>query len=161
MHKLGLLVSIPLVVNFILYMDMQKRIQSMEYLIKQLGERRDMMVRANNIISNQFFAIQALMQFKMFGSKRERANCLRFIQGMDAEVQPLSNLLINSLQSPKLAKQLQSYHEQFKLVLKESQFNVDEQNQIASFFDDSERNQRLKRVMIGYLNTLYAISGVA
>lgn len=161
MHKLGLLVSIPLVVNFILYMDMQKRINSLELLIDQLAERRDMMVRANNIITNQYFAIQSLMQFKMFGIQKVRQNCLRFIKAMDANVQPLSEMLTRSLGNPQLAKRLLAYHEQWQIALKESQFAMDEQNQIASFFDDLERNQRLKRTMIGYLNTLYDVSSEA
>lgn len=158
MHKLGLIVSIPLVVNFILYIDMQKRIHSLELLIKQLSERRDMMVRANNIITNQYFAIQSLMQYKMFGFKKERENCLRFIRAMDENVTPLSEMLINSLDNPRLSKRLLEFHKEWQVALKESQFSMDEQNQIASFFDDLERNQRLKRIMIGYLNTLHEVS---
>lgn len=161
MHKLGLLVSIPLIANFILYMEMQKRVASLEQVIKELGERRDIMTRTNSIITNQYFGIQSLLQFKMFGIQRERQNCERFLNAMGREIEPLSKLIISALGNPPLAQRLQYQHSEFRTALKNSQFNMDEQNQIASFFDDLERNQRLKRCMIGYLSTLHDISDEA
>lgn len=153
-HKLCLMVMVPLLVNLFLYNETQRQVNSLEKLVLELSARREIVSRANDIITNEFFAFQALMQYKMFGDQRQKRDFETYISRMTSHVAPLQTLLREQMRDGLEAERLGALYSDFMRNLGGSQFSIDEQNQVGSFFDDLERNQKLKKSMVRFLNSL-------
>lgn len=155
------MVMAPLMVNLVLYNETQRQVNGLEKLVTELSARREIVSRANDIITNEFFAFQALMQFKMFGDQRQKKDFEIYMNRMMSNVSPLQTLLREQMHDGLEAERVGVLANDLIHNLGGSQFNIDEQNQVGSFFDDLERNQKLKKSMVHLLNTLRFIDNKA
>lgn len=156
-HKLCLAVLVPLSVNVYLYSETQRQVKSLEKQVEELESRRAEASTANSIITNVVFALQALMQYKMFHDKREKIEFDSYMQKMHDDIAALEVLLTTKLNDPAAASKIHFLYAELLHSLKESDFRPDADNQFGSFFEDLERNKRVKRAMISLIETLRAI----
>ncbi len=70
--KIALTMAIPLVVNLLLYGEMQRQLLALERLTDELTVRRNIAQHTNDIVIANYFAIQSLMQFKMFNKPSDK-----------------------------------------------------------------------------------------
>jgi signal transduction histidine kinase len=156
-HKLCLAVLVPLSVNVYLYSETQRQVKSLEKQVEELESRRSEASTANSIITNEVFALQALMQYKMFRDKKDKIEFDSYMQKMHDDIAALEVLLTTKLNDPASASKIHFLYAELLHSLKESDFRPDVDNQFGSFFEDLERNQRVKRAMISLIETLRAI----
>lgn len=146
--------AIPLLVNFILYGEMQRQLVSLERMTAELSIRRQIADRANQIIISNFFALQSLMQYKFFNRDSDKDKFTGHLGQFTAEIQNLANTLKGRPGEEELGRKLQDQSHEYLESLTFSQFNPDEHNQVGSFFDNLERNQRLKKASVRFMLTL-------
>jgi len=156
-HKLGLMVLIPLAVNWYFYSHTHTKVKELEKLVDELADRRAVASAANSLITNEFFALQALMQFKMFRDKRDRKDFDVYMGKMGDSITTLETLLAKKLNDPATASRIHFRNAELMHALKASDFHPDAENQFGSFFEDLERNQRVKKAMLGLIETLREI----
>ncbi|MBA3993809.1 MAG: hypothetical protein C0469_09805 [Cyanobacteria bacterium DS2.3.42] len=156
-HKLCLAVLVPLSVNVYLYSETQRQVKSLEKQVEELESRRAEASTANSIITNEVFALQALMQYKMFHSKKDKEEFDMYMQKMRDDISALELLLTTKLNAPADASKVHFLYAELLHSLKESDFRPDADNQLGSFFEDLERNQRVKRAMLSLIETLRGI----
>lgn len=156
-HKLCLAVLVPLSVNVYLYVETQRQVKSLEKQVDELESRRAEASTANSIITNEVFALQALMQYKMFHSKKDKEEFDHYMQKMRDDIAALEQLLTTKLNAPADASKVHFLYAELLHSLKESDFRPDADNQFGSFFEDLERNQRVKRAMLSLIETLREI----
>lgn len=156
-HKLWLAALIPLAVNVYLYSETQSQVKLLERQVEELDARRAEASTANSIISNEVFALQALMQYKMFHSQKDKEEHELYMQRMAKDVEELESLLTKKLNNPADASKIHFLYAELLHSLKESDFRPDKENQLGSFFEDLERNRRVKHAMLALVETLREI----
>ncbi|CAN5424375.1 hypothetical protein BH11CYA1_BH11CYA1_09420 [soil metagenome] len=152
--KIALLMAIPLVVNLLLYGEMQRQLLSLERLTDELSVRRSIVQHTNDIVIANYFAIQALMQYKMFSKASDRQNYKDYLTKYRSELSTLNALLSTRPADREMGINLQKVGKEYLVALDGSQFSPDEHNQVGSFFDDLERNRKLKDATVVFLYTL-------
>lgn len=152
--KIALTMAIPLLVNFVLYGEMQRQLVSLEHMTAELSIRRQIADKANQIIISNFFALQSLMQYKFFNRDSDKEKFTLHLGQFTSEIHNLANTLKGRPGEEELGKKLQDESHEYLESLTFSQFNVDEHNQVGSFFDNLERNQRLKKASVKFMWTL-------
>jgi len=153
-HKLGLMVLIPLAVNWYFYSHTHTKVKELEKLVDELADRRAVASAANSLITNEFFALQALMQYKMFRDKGDRKDFDVYMGKMAESIDTLETLLAKKLNDPATASRMHFRNAELMHALKVSDFHPDAENQFGSFFEDLERNRRVKHAMLGLIETL-------
>ncbi|MCC6979108.1 MAG: hypothetical protein IT343_12360 [Candidatus Melainabacteria bacterium] len=156
-HKLGLMVLIPLAVNWYFYSHTHTKVKELEKLVDELADRRAVASAANSLITNEFFALQALMQYKMFRDKGDRKDFDVYMGKMAESIDTLETLLAKKLNDPATASRMHFRNAELMHALKVSDFHPDAENQFGSFFEDLERNRRVKHAMLGLIETLREI----
>ncbi|MBS1952585.1 MAG: hypothetical protein JST89_00220 [Cyanobacteria bacterium SZAS-4] len=152
--KIALTMAIPLLVNFALYGEMQRQLVALERMTAELSVRRQIADRANQIIISNFFALQSLMQYKFFNRDSDKDKFTGHLGQFTSEIQNLANTLKGRPGEEELGTRLQNESREYLASLSLSQFNPDEHNQVGSFFDNLERNQRLKKASVKFMLTL-------
>lgn len=156
-HKLGLMVLIPLAVNWYFYSHTHAKVKELEKLVDELADRRAVASAANSLITNEFFALQALMQFKMFRDQGDRKDFDVYMGKMADSINTLETLLAKKLNDPATASRIHFRNAELMHALKVSDFHPDAENQFGSFFEDLEKNRRVKHAMLGLIETLREI----
>ena len=156
-HKLWLAALVPLAVNIYLYSETQGQVKKLENQVEMLESRRAEASTANSIITNEVFALQGLMQYKMFHSKKDKAEFELYMERMKSDVEDLEALLTKKLNNPADASKIHFLYAELLHSLNESDFRPDVDNQFGSFFEDLERNQRVKTAMLALIETLREI----
>ena len=156
-HKLWLAALVPLSVNVYLYSETQSQVKTLERQVEELDARRAEASTANSIITNEVFALQGLMQYKMFHSQKDKQEHELYMERMAKDVAELESLLTKKLNNPADASKIHFLYAELLHALKESDFRPDKDNQFGSFFEDLERNQRVKRAMLALIETLREI----
>ncbi len=159
--KFAVAMTIPLVVNFFLYSEMQRQLVSLERINDELSVRRRIVESTNNIVIANYFALQSLMQFKMFKRSSDRQTYEDYLGNYRTELNNLAILLSNRPGDQQLGKRLVSIGQEYLAALSGSQFSPDEKNEIGSFFDSLERNRRLKNATVSFLLTLKNVANKA
>lgn len=152
--KIGLTMAIPLVVNLLLYGEMQRQLLALERLTDELSVRRNIAQHTNDIVIANYFAIQSLMQFKMFNKASDRQSYQDYVAKYRSELEKLAVLLNSRAADREVGSHLQAVGKEYLLALDGSQFSPDENNQVGSFFDNLERNKKLKDATVVFLTTL-------
>ncbi len=70
-------------------LETQLQVKSLEKQVEELDSRRAEASTANSIITNEVFALQALMQYKMFHSKKDKEEFDVYMQKMRDDVSAL------------------------------------------------------------------------
>lgn len=153
-HKLCLVVLAPLAVNLAFYYVTQSQVKQLEKLVDELANRRAAASAANNIITNEFFALQALMQYKMFKDQNEKKQFDVYMQKMHESITILVDLLSKKLGDPETASKVAMRNAELMRALNASDFKPDAENQFGSFFEDLERNRRVKNAMVKFIEVL-------
>ncbi|MDP3510763.1 MAG: HAMP domain-containing sensor histidine kinase [Candidatus Melainabacteria bacterium] len=152
--KIALTMAIPLVVNLLLYGEMQRQLLALERLTDELTVRRNIAQHTNDIVIANYFAIQSLMQFKMFNKPSDKQSYQDYLAKYRHELDALAVLLNGREDDREVGRNLQKVGRQYLSALDGSQFSPDENNQVGSFFDNLERNRKLKDATVVFLTTL-------
>jgi PAS domain S-box-containing protein len=152
--KIALTMAIPVVVNLLLYGEMQRQLVLLERLTDELAVRRNIVQRTNDIVIANYFAIQSLMQLKMFKKPSDRQAYQEYLSKYRHELDTLAVLLNGRADDREVGLNLQRVGRQYLSALDGSQFSPNEHNQVGSFFDDLERNRKLKDATVVFLTTL-------
>ncbi|MFA6208674.1 MAG: ATP-binding protein [Candidatus Obscuribacterales bacterium] len=152
--KIALTMAIPLVINLLLYGEMQRQLVSLERFADELSVRRNIVQHTNDIVIANYFAIQSLMQFKMFNKPSDRQSYREYLSKYRSELDALAMLLNSRDVDKETGRHLQKVGKEYLLALDGSQFSPDENNQVGSFFDNLDRNRRLKDATVAFLYTL-------
>jgi PAS domain S-box-containing protein len=155
--KIALTMAIPLLVNLFLYGEMQRQLVLLEKLTDDLSVRRQIVERVNNIVIANYFALQSLMQYKMFGRVNDRESYQHYVNEYRSQLQNLADTLAKRPGEEANGAKLHAVGKEYVAALAGSQFSPDEQNQVASFFDNLERNQRLKKASVEFLQVLKSV----
>lgn len=156
-RKILIAVSLPLALNVGLFFLQQNQLSALEKSHKDMIVRRNILEHVNTILSESYFGMQALMQFKMFESPQEKLAAQSHFDRMKAESVALEHILKTNHVSGIEAQRLNTLMDAFMAALARSQFSPDEKNQVAGFFDDLERNIKLKKVVLSIFDELTSL----
>jgi len=153
-RKILIAVSLPLALNVGLFFLQQNQLSALEKSHNDMIVRRNILEHVNTILSESYFGMQALMQFKMFESPQEKLAAQSHFDRMKSESVALERILKTHHVSGIEAQRLNTLMDAFMAALARSQFSPDEKNQVAGFFDDLERNIKLKKVVLSIFDEL-------
>lgn len=156
-RKILIAVSLPLALNVGLFFLQQNQLSALEKSHNDMIVRRNILEHVNTILSESYFGMQALMQFKMFESPQEKLAAQSHFDRMKSESVALERILKTHHVSGIEAQRLNTLMDAFMAALARSQFSPDEKNQVAGFFDDLERNIKLKKVVLSIFDELTSL----
>jgi hypothetical protein len=108
--------------------------------------RREVVNRVNQTLLYSFYGFQSLMQFKLYGQSPIviilKSTKRTLIKGNDE----LADIIEKKEHDKEKADRLRFLSRDYIVALKESQFNPDEHNQVATISDDLMRNIHFRDV---------------
>lgn len=138
------MVALPLAIQGCVYAQVVNDLARLEAETVELDLRRDIATRVNGLLLASFFGFQSMMQEKMYGRSPDKVSFPRYLSTIKEKTDELAAILSERVNEKETAANLKKVCTEFLKAFRESQFNPDAHNQIATIFEGLEVNVRLR-----------------
>lgn len=138
------MVALPLVIQACVYFKVKNDLAQLHSETQELTMRRDIVSRINRLLIMAFYGFQSLMQLKMYGDEQFKNDFTKFVKDMIADTNGLADVLDKKAGDPKMARRLRFLGHAFLDSMQKSQFNPEENNQVATIFEGMEANVKFR-----------------
>ncbi|MFA6208678.1 MAG: ATP-binding protein [Candidatus Obscuribacterales bacterium] len=145
-HKGILMVALPLAIQGGVYLKLKSDLAELQRETQELDIRRDVVNRVNQTMLYSFYGFQSLMQFKLYGQSSNRHYFEKYEENLIKGNDELADIIEKKEHDKERADRLRFLSRDYIVALKESQFNPDEHNQVATISDDLLRNIHFRDV---------------
>jgi PAS domain S-box-containing protein len=145
-HKGILMVALPLLIQGGVYLKLKSDLAELQRQTQELDVRREVVNRVNQTLLYSFYGFQSLMQFKLYGQSANRHYFEKYEENLIKGNDELADIIEKKEHDKEKADRLRFLSRDYIAALKESQFNPDEHNQVATISDDLLRNIHFRDV---------------
>lgn len=145
-HKGILMVALPLAIQGGVYLKLKSDLAELQRQTQELDVRREVVNRVNQTLLYSFYGFQSLMQFKLYGQSANRHYFEKYEENLIKGNDELADIIEKKEHDREKADRLRFLSRDYIAALKESQFNPDEHNQVATISDDLLRNIHFRDV---------------
>ena len=138
------MVALPLAIQGCVYAQVVNDLARLEAETVELDLRRDIATRVNGLLLASFFGFQSMMQEKMYGRSPDKVSFPRYLSTIKEKTDELAAILSERVNEKETAANLKKMCAEFLKAFRESQFNPDAHNHIATIFEGLEVNVRLR-----------------
>lgn len=138
------MVALPLAIQAGVYWKVKHDLAVLHNETQELTMRRDIVSRINNMLIMSFYGFQSLMQLKMYGDDEMRKSFTKYVKDMLVDCDGLANVMEKKGGEPATARRLRFLARSFLDSMQHSQFNPEENNQVATIFEGMEANVKFR-----------------
>lgn len=143
-HMGILMVALPLAIQTGVYWKLKEDLALLHQETQELTMRRDIVHRINNMLLISFYGFESLMQLKMSGDTKQKQNFVDYVKNMTASCEGLAWLMETKAANPAMARRMRYLSHEFVESMQRSQFNPEENNQMATIYEGFQENIRFR-----------------